>query len=89
MAWKKKRDEIQRRDHYLCKACLHSGQMVHTGTSVHHIEPLSESYGLRLSDTNLITLCRAHHKAADAGKIPRKDLRALVKKAYPPTHAGM
>ena len=46
---------------------------------MHHIVPLEEDFERRLDDTNLLTLCERHHKAADRGEIDRDTLFALAK----------
>lgn len=83
-AWKRKAEEIKRRDLFLCRACLaelagtrrkHNGKDL----SVHHIEPLEEAYELRLADDNLITLCAGHHRQAEQGEISKETLRRLTK----------
>lgn len=86
--WKLKREEIKRRDGYRCRACLAElpGTLRRVNPyrlSVHHIHPLSERYDLRLDDDNLITLCAAHHEAAESGDIPAEILLNLIKNTPP------
>ena len=83
-AWRRKREEIQTRDHHMCIVCLHSGHITYDNTEVHHIEPLSERYDLRLADGNLITLCGKHHRQADSGEITRQALAVQVNSKVPP-----
>lgn len=84
-AWKKKREQIKARDHYMCQACRHN--ILHDGSrvngediSVHHIIPLSEDTErvYALEDDWLITLCEHHHKLADAGVIKREKLHDIA-----------
>lgn len=82
-AWKDKREEIKRRDLYLCRACLKNipGTEYKINTenlSVHHIQPLHTNYDLRLDNDNLITLCDIHHELAERGVIPAKTLKKLI-----------
>ncbi len=82
-AWRKKREEIKKRDRYLCQACLNNlrgttKRLTTDDLSVHHIQPLKTNFELRLDDDNLITLCLEHHKEAEAGKIKRTYLNRLV-----------
>jgi len=83
-AWQKKRAEIQGRDHYLCKVCLSEGRITYEALEVHHIDPLSERFNLRLTNENLISLCEAHHKDAENGTISRALLIDLAKQDIPP-----
>ena len=46
--------------------------------SVHHIEPLSERFDLRLDDDNLITLCPYHHEQAERDNIDRNILHKIA-----------
>ena len=46
--------------------------------SVHHALPLEESYGSRLDDDNLLTLCDRHHKMADDGEIPYSVIKQII-----------
>ena len=84
--WTNKSIEIRQRDRYLCRVCeanLYNTiqQFNYNELDVHHIEKLSDNFDKRLDNDNLITLCRYHHKMADDGKIPKKVLYELIKKA--------
>ena len=85
-AWKKKSQEIRRRDMGLCRVCLSEGVIETHGIEVHHIVPLEENFHMRLEDSELISLCTAHHKDAEAGRISRERLRELA--AIPPGVTG-
>lgn len=79
-AWKKKAEQIKRRDNYLCQACIRqmSGTDLRYNThalSVHHITGLKDNYDKRLDDDNLITLCRMHHDMAEHGELTAEALR--------------
>lgn len=89
--WQHKREEIKKRDGYLCRACL--AKLVGTvkrfnpeKLSVHHIEPLSKAWERRLDNGNLITLCEYHHELAESGKIAANILLELAHSdwKYPP-----
>lgn len=85
--WKNKSIEIRERDHYLCQCCIRSlydtERILNCDlVEVHHIVPVGDNYDLRLEDSNLISLCNKHHKAAEAGKIGRDELRQWI--AFPP-----
>ena len=85
-AWRNKREEIKKRDRYLCQACLNelSGTERRLNTedlSVHHIRPLKTNFELRLDDDNLITLCAFHHELAENGRISASELKDII----PPT----
>ncbi len=81
--WKQKSLQIRERDHYLCQACIRGlgtrlRLKVNAALEVHHITPIEEDYDLRELDENLITLCGLHHEEAEAGVIPREQLRAIA-----------
>ena len=45
---------------------------------MHHIQTVASCYEKRLDGYNLLTLCKRHHKMADAGKIPAKELQMIA-----------
>jgi 5-methylcytosine-specific restriction protein A len=61
--WQKLREQILKRDSYLCKHCLEDGRVTQ-GKEVDH--KLPKSQGGTDSHDNLQTLCTAHHKAKTA-----------------------
>lgn len=77
-AWTAKSVEIRERDFYCCRLCLAEGRLTTHDLSVHHIVPLMVDYTKRLDNSNLITLCAAHHSQADAGHISRYELAELA-----------
>ena len=78
-AWQRMRQSIAVRDGFLCQVCLAAG--IYNGDiEVHHIVPLAVDYGRRLDRTNLICLCPAHHKQADAGDIPADRLADMAER---------
>ena len=83
--WKKKRKDILVRDKGICQLCIRRlydtyGRIYNNKLiEVHHIEPIVEEYGLRLEDSNLISLCTYHHTMADRGDIPRHMLKDIIK----------
>ncbi|MCM1380362.1 MAG: HNH endonuclease [Muribaculaceae bacterium] len=80
--WQRKREEIRRRDGYMCRLCAvgYGGKPVkyNPEISVHHIEPLAEVWEKRLDDGNLISLCCCHHEQADNGEIDKELLKKLA-----------
>lgn len=80
--WQKKATEIKQRDRYMCIYCLRQGRYNFKHLEVHHIVPLAENIDLGLEDTNLATLCNEHHRQAENGEIPRKELQEIVNKYY-------
>ena len=69
-AWQRKREEVKRRDKFLCQICIRKlyntiKKYNYNDLEVHHIVPIKEDYELRLEDSNLITLCEYHHELAD------------------------
>lgn len=84
--WKNKRKQINERDNYMCQVCSRKlyktyGKQYNSDTiNVHHIIPIIESKELWLEDSNLLCLCKFHHKMAEDNKIPRSVLRDIAKK---------
>ena len=69
---------VRTRDKYLCQVCKRSGRFVFENISVHHIVKVADNKELVFETTNLITLCKEHHKQADEGKISNKELMHIV-----------
>ncbi|WP_407943229.1 HNH endonuclease [Macrococcoides goetzii] len=75
--WKRKRDEILKRDCYECQECKKEGKVSidlnrfgqgtkHKYLDVDHIEELQKRPELALVDSNLVTLCiKCHNKKHD------------------------
>lgn len=65
ITWQNVRNEIMKRDHYLCQDCLRKGLIV-PAEEVHHIIPLTpeniKDEGISLGADNLISLCRNCHR---------------------------
>lgn len=59
--WKRKRDEILRRDHFACQMCKAKGKYTRADT-VHHIKHLRDVPELALTDDNLMSLCASCHE---------------------------
>lgn len=77
-SWHKKAEEIKERDKFLCQVCLKNNAYNYRDLSVHHIQPLSDNWDLRLENSNLITVCETHHKDCECGKIPRAEQQSIV-----------
>lgn len=77
--WHKKSKDIRERSNYLCSVCQDEGIYTYDGVEVHHIVKLSDRPELLLEDSNLICLCKDHHKEADDNKIDKEYLYKLVK----------
>lgn len=76
--WKHTRQNVNGRDIYLCRLCLQERKLQPEGLSTHHIIPLEESMDYATEEDWCITLCGAHHKAADAGAYDREELHQLA-----------
>ena len=81
--WQKKREEIKKRDLYLCQICIR--ELYNTVTkyntedlSVHHNIPINEDYNKRLDNYNLLTVCGYHHEMCESGKIPREETQIII-----------
>ena len=79
-SWNEKRTQIKEDAHYLCEVCRDHGILTYNDVEVHHIEKIKDRPDLFLEDSNLVVLCRSHHKDADDGKIDKDYLKALAKK---------
>lgn len=82
-SWQKKREEIKKRDLYLCQICIR--ELYNTTTkynskdlSVHHNTPIAKDYNKRLDNNNLLTLCDMHHKMCDNGEIEREEVQKII-----------
>lgn len=65
--WKRKREQILRRDNYLCQWCRRYGRIAEAST-VHHIKHVDEYPELAYEDANLISLCTGCHNKAHPEK---------------------
>ena len=74
----KKRNQIKKRDKYLCQLCLKDNIYTYDNLQVHHIIPLAKDYNKKLDSDNLITLCRMHHEQAEKGIISKEELYELL-----------
>lgn len=81
--WHKKREEIKKRDLYLCQICIR--ELYNTVTkynteelSVHHNIPINEDYNKRLDNNNLLTLCDYHHKMCEKREISREEVQRII-----------
>ena len=81
--WQKKREEIKKRDLYLCQICIR--ELYNTVTkyntkdlNVHHNIPINEDYNKRLDNNNLLTVCSYHHEMCESGKIPREEVQTII-----------
>lgn len=79
--WQRRREEIRRRDLYMCAACKAAGRPETRALEVHHIVPLAREYGRRLDGGNLLTLCKPCHELAERGLLPRKWLAGVAEAA--------
>lgn len=78
-----KREEIKKRDKYLCQACINGYEGVpfmfnYKDLHMHHIVSIDEDYSKRLDSPNLITLCPMHHKKAEQGIITKEELLKMI-----------
>lgn len=83
-AWQRKRDEIRRRDLYLCQICVRQlydtvRQYTYDELEVHHAISLEDDFNRRLDDDNLITLCERHHEMAERGEIPVDTVLSIIR----------
>lgn len=63
--WKKKRQHVLRRDHYVCQLAKRYGR-IEEATHVHHIYPAEDYPEWAWSDWNLVSLsARSHNMVED------------------------
>lgn len=60
-AWRKMSKRILKRDHYECQVCKSQGRVTIDKLIVHHIQPLEYHPELKLTESNLMTVCHACH----------------------------
>ena len=77
-AWITKREQIKKRDKYLCRVCLKDNIYTYNNLQVHHIVPIEKDNDKKLDSNNLITLCSYHHKQAEMNKILKEELSNLI-----------
>lgn len=82
-AWQQKREEIKKRDRYLCQICIRNlydttRKFNSNDLSVHHANKLNDAFEQRLDNNNLLTLCGKHHKMADDGVIPKEQILSII-----------
>lgn len=81
--YRKLRSDIKARDRFLCRHCYFERNKLTTeNLQVHHIIPIAEDPALALEEDNLITLCEGCHELAEAGIIPRKKQKELLKRKW-------
>lgn len=78
--WKRKSLHVREDAHWMCEACIDQGRATTEGLEVHHIEKLRDDPDGLVEDGNLVCLCRAHHRMADDGELPKEYLRGLAAK---------
>lgn len=81
--WQKKREEIKKRDLYLCQICIRElydtvDKYNTEKLSVHHNVPINEDYDKRLDNDNLLTVCNHHHEMCESGEIPRDEVQRII-----------
>ncbi|MBH0342277.1 hypothetical protein ABB08_08715 [Paenibacillus larvae] len=80
-AWKKCRESVLIRDHYLCQQCLKE-QRITQADMVHHIIPLLDDWSKGLDMDNLESLCNAcHNKEHGNVKQVSKKIKVYEEKA--------
>ena len=72
------KNQIKKRDKYLCQLCLKDNVYNYDDLQVHHIIPIAKNYDRRLDSDNLITLCRMHHEQAEKVIISKEELHELL-----------
>ena len=86
--WTEKAKQIKEDAQGLCEYCKSLGIYTYDNLEVHHITKLRDNPNEWINDSNLICLCRRHHKEADNGEIPAEKLRELAEKRYKDVYSG-
>lgn len=76
-AWRRRRAEVLRLDHWECQICKAKGRY-RRGTIVHHVKHLQDRPDLALSiwdpdtgERQLVTVCKACHEAEHPESLPQ------------------
>jgi 5-methylcytosine-specific restriction endonuclease McrA len=76
--WGKTREQIRKRDCFLCQVCLREGIYNCDDIEVHHAVKIDDDKDLAFEPTNLITLCKEHHRQADDGEIKFETIKEII-----------
>jgi 5-methylcytosine-specific restriction endonuclease McrA len=76
--WGKTREQIRKRDCFLCQICLREGIYNCDDIEVHHAVKIGDDKDLAFDSANLITLCREHHRQADEGEITFETIKGII-----------
>lgn len=74
------REKALERDHYLCQACYRKGS-IQSADVVHHKKPLLDYWSLRLTLSNLESLCHECHNNEDTEK-EKSDKNFMTRGGY-------
>lgn len=82
-AWQRKREEIKKRDKFLCQICIRElyetfDKYTYDNIEVHHAITLEEDFERRLDNDNLLTMCERHHEMAERFIIPREEILYII-----------
>ena len=76
--WITKREQIKKRDKYLCQLCLKDNIYTYNNLQVHHIVSREKDNDRKLDSDNLITLCSYYRKQEEIKKISKDELYKLI-----------
>jgi 5-methylcytosine-specific restriction endonuclease McrA len=76
--WGKTREQIRKRDCFLCQICLREGIYNCDDIEVHHAIKIDDDKDLVFDSANLITLCREHHRQAGEGEIKFETIKEII-----------
>jgi hypothetical protein len=63
---------------FLCQVCLRNGIYNCEDIEVHHAIKIDDNKELAFEPSNLITLCREHHRQADEGEISFETIKGII-----------
>lgn len=80
-AWKRKREEVLRMDHYECQVCRAQGKYT-KATTVHHVHHLKDfpQYALEIfvdDERNLLSVCDACHNSLHPEKLSKTKIEKV------------
>jgi 5-methylcytosine-specific restriction endonuclease McrA len=69
---------IRKRDTYLCQVCIRHGAYNCDDIEVHHAIKIDRNPELAFEPSNLITLCKEHHRQADESEISFETIKGII-----------
>lgn len=71
--WKRVREEVLKENNYCCEICMQLGVANYKDIQVHHVIKIIDNEDLMFDKSNLIVVCRQHHR-----EIEGKTLKEVI-----------